>query len=540
MSTTEPGFAGAIGRTYQDSTPSWPEPARAPARRAERRLRRAGRRRVRGPGLLRLRDRDAAHGPARRGRPALHQLPHDGDVLADPRGPADRARNPTRSAWASSPSGRPASRLPRLRHAACRQPRRDAASARLQHVRGRQVAPDADGRRHRRRPVRLTGRSSAASTAGTASTARWPTRGTRSCSTTTTPSTRRDRPGYHLTEDLVDQADRLRPRPAVVATPSGRSSFTSRFGAAHWPHHVPTAYIEKYRGRYDAAGTRSARTGWRARRSRASSRRAPSCTPQPWRAGRGTRSPRTSGASSLGCRRSTPASSTTPTPRSAGWWPTWRNWVQLDNTLIVLLSDNGASPEGGPVGAVNARKHLQYEPETLEENLSAIDRLGDETTYPHYPTGWAQASNTPLKWYKKDVHGGGVRDPLIVHWPAGIAERGGRCATSSTTSSTSRRPCSTCSAWRRRPMHGGVAQMPLHGTSLAYTFAEAGRADPQADPVLRAARGPGDLARRLEGGRAPREGRRLRAGPLGAVPPGSRLLRVPRPGRPTSRRSCAR
>ena len=70
-----------------------------------------------------------------------------------------------------------------------------------------------------------------------------------------------------------------------------------------------------------------------------------------------------------------------------------------------------AGVEGGPLGAVNTRKHLQYEPETLEQNLAAIDRLGDETTYGHYPTGWAQASNTPLKWYKKDVHGGGPALP---------------------------------------------------------------------------------------------------------------------------------
>ena len=82
---------------------------------------------------------------------------------------------------------------------------------------------------------------------------------------------------------------------------------------------------------------------------------------------------------------------------------------QLDNTLIVLMSDNGASAEGGPTGAIHLRKHMVYEKETVASSLPFIDRIGSEMAYNHYPTGWAQVSNTPLKWYKKHVHGGGVR-----------------------------------------------------------------------------------------------------------------------------------
>ena len=68
---------------------------------------------------------------------------------------------------------------------------------------------------------------------------------------------------------------------------------------------------------------------------------------------------------------------------------------QLDNTLIVLLSDNGASAEGGPTGAIHLRKHMVYEKETADSMQPFIARIGSEMAYNHYPTGWAQVSNTP-------------------------------------------------------------------------------------------------------------------------------------------------
>ena len=95
----------------------------------------------------------------------------------------------------------------------------------------------------------------------------------------------------------------------------------------------------------------------------------------------------------------------------------------LEDTLIVLLSDNGASPEGGPTGAFKLRKHMVYEEEAPEVGLSRLDDIGGDLAFNHYPTGWAQASNTPLKWYKKDTHGGGIRAPLIIHWPQRISAR---------------------------------------------------------------------------------------------------------------------
>jgi arylsulfatase A-like enzyme len=100
---------------------------------------------------------------------------------------------------------------------------------------------------------------------------------------------------------------------------------------------------------------------------------------------------------------------------------------QLDNTLIVLVSDNGASGEGGPNGSVNENKLFNGLPDTIEEALPFIDELGGPRTYNHYPTGWACAFNTPFKlWKRYSNFEGGTADPMIVSWPARITETGVR------------------------------------------------------------------------------------------------------------------
>ena len=98
---------------------------------------------------------------------------------------------------------------------------------------------------------------------------------------------------------------------------------------------------------------------------------------------------------------------------------------ELDNTLIVLVSDNGASGEGGPNGSVNENKIFNGLPDRIEENLPFIDELGGPKTYNHYPTGWACAFNTPFKlWKRYSNWEGGTADPMIVSWPGQIAETG--------------------------------------------------------------------------------------------------------------------
>jgi arylsulfatase A-like enzyme len=274
--------------------------------------------------------------------------------------------------------------------------------------------------------------------------------------------------GYHLTDDLVDRSiGMIRDRQAVA--PERPFFLYLALGAAHWPHHVPREYIERYRGRYDR--------GWDAvREERLARQVALGIVPE------GTtlapRNPDVRAWADLADderrlfarMQEVYAGFVEHTDAQLGRLVAYLEAVgELDDTLIVLLSDNGSSPEGGAVGAVNARKHLQYEPETVSDNLEAIDRLGDPTTYPHYPTGWAMASNTPLKWYKKDVHAGGVRDPLIVHWPARIADRGGLRGQFHHVVDVM--PTVLDLIGIAPPSeYAGVPQMPVHGTSMAYTL----------------------------------------------------------------------
>jgi arylsulfatase len=97
---------------------------------------------------------------------------------------------------------------------------------------------------------------------------------------------------------------------------------------------------------------------------------------------------------------------------------------ELDNTIVIFMSDNGASPEAGQEGQSNGLAYFHYHKTTTAENLKHFDDLGGPTTHPHYPLGWVQASNTPFKHTKRTSHGGGVRVPMMISWPKGIAAHG--------------------------------------------------------------------------------------------------------------------
>jgi arylsulfatase len=90
----------------------------------------------------------------------------------------------------------------------------------------------------------------------------------------------------------------------------------------------------------------------------------------------------------------------------------------------MLLSDNGASSEGGPTGSVNENLFFNNVPEPLDKNLELIDELGGPATFNHYPWGWTWAGNTPYRRWKRETYRGGISDPLVVHWPAGISPAG--------------------------------------------------------------------------------------------------------------------
>ena len=99
---------------------------------------------------------------------------------------------------------------------------------------------------------------------------------------------------------------------------------------------------------------------------------------------------------------------------------------QLDNTIIMITSDNGANSVAGPKGVMNLIGRRVGAVDNMALNLQLLKdgQVGGEHTYICYPTGWTQVSNTPYRFFKRTPMAGGIRVPLVVHWPAGISDPG--------------------------------------------------------------------------------------------------------------------
>ena len=96
----------------------------------------------------------------------------------------------------------------------------------------------------------------------------------------------------------------------------------------------------------------------------------------------------------------------------------------LDNTLIFVTADNGSSGEGGLSGSFNETYVLNGLQTPFDANMEHYEGWGGPDTYPHFHAGWALAGNTPFQYFKQIVHRGGIQDPLVIHWPAGIKAKG--------------------------------------------------------------------------------------------------------------------
>jgi arylsulfatase A-like enzyme len=190
---------------------------------------------------------------------------------------------------------------------------------------------------------------------------------------------------------------------------------------------------------------------------------------------------------------------------------------QRENTLVLVLSDNGASQEGGPLGMVNAMGPYNFLRETLADKVRRIDDIGGPDTHSNFPHGWAMASNTPLRRYKQNTHGGGIRDPLVMSWPAGLRCAGRIAARLS--------PCHRSGAHaardHRRAGSGGDCRSGAdadRGRELRGAADESGRAAAQPSAVLRDVRTPRRVAGRLEGGGVSPARHAIRVRPVGALP----------------------
>lgn len=279
-----------------------------------------------------------------------------------------------------------------------------------------------------------------------------------------------DRPGYHLTEDLVDHAIGY-VRDQTSVTPDVPFFLYLALGAGHAPHQVPKPYVDKYVPVFEK--------GWDKVREERLARQvklgivppgtdlsAPNEGIKPW--------------DSLGederrlfvRLQAAYAGFLEHADEHLGrLFDHLERVGRLDDTIIVLASDNGASQEGGLEGTLNELGYFARIERPLAEKVAHIDDIGTERSFTNYPLGWAQAGNTPFKRYKQNLHGGGSNDPLIVSWPKGISDRG--AIRSQYVDVVDVTPTILDLAGVEAPkVYKGVEQLPLHGASFARTFAD--------------------------------------------------------------------
>ncbi len=278
-------------------------------------------------------------------------------------------------------------------------------------------------------------------------------------------------PAYHLNTDLANQAI------AMIEARKARDPARPFFmywatGTAHAPHHAPADWIAKFKGKFDM--------GWDVAREEILKRQiADGIVP----------------------------AGTVLAPRPAEM-PAWDslNAVQkrlyarqmevfaaslafadhefgrildqmeaqgeLDNTVVIVTSDNGASAEGAASGSHSEFRFINDEYPDASENMRWFDRWGGPQTYPHYSFGWAVAGNTPFRYYKQTTHEGGIHVPMVVAWPKGIAARGEwrnqfvhvTDLLPTILEAAGAKPAATVNA---------VSQSPFEGESATYSFASA-------------------------------------------------------------------
>lgn len=283
--------------------------------------------------------------------------------------------------------------------------------------------------------------------------------------------------GYHLTEDMADQAiTYLLDQKQVAPDKPFYLYFTP--GAMHAPHHVAPEWVEPYRGKFD--------DGWEAMRERIFAKQiAAGVIPE----------------------------GTTLTERPS-WIPDWetldeedralyarmhevyagfmthtdaqigrlveflRDMGELDNTIFIVTSDNGASAEGGEIGAVNEHHFTQRLPESREANMAGFEDWGGFRGYYHYAWGWAWAGNTPLRLWKRYAWLGGTRTPMVMHWPNGIEAKGevrDQFCHIVDLMPTILEACGVDVP----DVVDGIQQQPMDGASLASTFNDPSAANPR-------------------------------------------------------------
>jgi arylsulfatase len=230
--------------------------------------------------------------------------------------------------------------------------------------------------------------------------------------------------GYHLSADLADRAIEFVGDLRAVDTEQPFFLYLCT-GACHSPHHAPREWIERYRGAFDG--------GWDEWRARAYARQlelgllpaGTALSPRPpWVPAWADLDEvgRTLAARFMECF----AAFLSYTDHQLGRFISFLEDVgDLEDTLVILVSDNGASSEGGSQGSINDIRLENLDPASVNEMHARIDEIGGPLGHNNYPWGWTMAGNTPFKRWKREVHEGGVADPCIVSWPARLGAAAG-------------------------------------------------------------------------------------------------------------------
>jgi arylsulfatase A-like enzyme len=276
---------------------------------------------------------------------------------------------------------------------------------------------------------------------------------------------------YHLSEDLVDHAIAGIGEQRAVA-PSRPFFCYLAFGAMHQPHQVWPEWSDRYRGVFS--------DGWdRVRQQNLDRQKGlgivpPATALPPPNLGVPAWADLSSAEHRL-CERQVEvyAGFLSHTDHQIGRLVReLSRQGALDDTLLMVLSDNGATGEGGPLGTRSPVPAENGMPDTLDTKLTALDVWGGPSTSPCYAAGWAMAGNAPNRWYKQFTYEGGTRAPLIVHWPNGTLEPGR--VRPQFHHVVDVMPTVLEAAGISMPAElGGYAQRPLDGVSFAYTFRSA-------------------------------------------------------------------
>ena len=257
-----------------------------------------------------------------------------------------------------------------------------------------------------------------------------------------TPTEDGSEKGYHLSRDLADKAlEFIKDAKAVAPDRPFFMYFCP--GAAHAPHHAPKEWADKYKGKFDMGYERYREIVLERQKQMGLVPENTTLPPiNPIGTSADTKSPTGLPFPPLDYVKpwdALPEEEKQLYRRMAEVYAGFLSYTdhqigriidfleetgQLDNTLVIVISDNGASGEGGPTGSVNENKIANGVPDNLEQNLKFLDVLGSPRTYNHYPTGWAMAFNTPFKMWKRYSYNGGICDPFLIHWPKGIKSRG--------------------------------------------------------------------------------------------------------------------